>query len=182
MVEVNRPHGVAFSGNTPPMESIMAPRILFAPALALLLASPLAMSQDTPTTPPAQQAHILPAPASTHAPMRHRMHRMHMNRGPGMGAMSDLHALERLYRKAGREKELAGIYNEVLSKSQDQRLRTYAYHRLARLQAQPANVDQAIATLRKSLSENLANEAKMRAERERMRAQWQQAKAPAAAR
>jgi hypothetical protein len=156
----------------------MAPRILLAPALALLLASPLAMSQDAPSAPPAPQAHTLPAP--DHAPMRYRMHRMHMERGPGSGAMSDLHALEHLYRKAGREKELAGIYNEVLSKSQDPHLRTYAYHRLARLQAQPANVDQAIATLRKSLSENLANEARMRADRERMRAQWQQSKTPAA--
>lgn len=155
----------------------MAPRILLAPALALLLASPLAMSQDDPSA-PAPQAHTLPAP--DHAPMRHRMHRMHMEHGPGSGAMSDLHALEHLYRKAGREKDLAGVYNEVLSKSQDPHLRTYAYHRLARLQAQPANVDQAIATLRKSLSENLANEAKMRADRERMRAQWQQSKMPAA--
>lgn len=155
----------------------MAPRILLAPALALLLASPLAMSQDDPPA-PVPQAHTLPAP--DHAPMRHRMHRMHMEHGPGSGAMSDLHALEHLYRKAGREKDLAGVYNEVLSKSQDPHLRTYAYHRLARLQAQPANVDQAIATLRKSLSENLANEAKMRADRERMRAQWQQSKMPAA--
>lgn len=145
-------------------------RHLLAPALALLLASPLAMSQDTLPAP--QQAHTLPAP--DHAPMRQRMHHLRMEHGPGMGAMADLHALERLYRQAGREKELAGIYDDVLAKSQDPRLRTYAYHRLARLQAQPANVDQAIATLRKSLSENLANEAKMRAERERMRAQWQQ--------
>jgi hypothetical protein len=160
------------------MESTMAPRILFAPALALLLASPLAVSQDATTAPAASQAHILPAPVPGHAPMRHRMHRMHMERGHDSGAMSDLHALERLYLKAGRQKDLAAVYNEVLSKSQDPRLRTYAYHRLARLQAQPANADQAIATLRKSLSENLANEAKMRAERERMRAQWQQSKAP----
>jgi hypothetical protein len=152
------------------MESTMAPRILFAPALALLLASPLAMSQDAAPAPPAPQAHTLPAPG--HAPMRHRMHRMH--REHGSGAMADLHALERLYRQAGREKELAGIYSDVLAKSQDPRLRTYAYHRLARLQAQPANVDQAIATLRKSLAENLANEAKMSADRARMRAQWQQ--------
>lgn len=171
----------------------MASRILLAPALALLLASPLAVSQDASPAPSAAQARTLPAPAP--APMGEAMHRMHMEHGPdmgermhgmrmphgpGMGAMTDLHALERLYRRAGREKDLAGIYNEVLAKSQDPHLRTYAYHRLARLQAQPASFDQAIATLRKSLSENLANEAKMRAERERMRAQWQQAKTPAA--
>ena len=169
----------------------MTARILIAPALALLLASPLAVSQDAPPATPAPQAHTLPAPA--HAAMGDSMPRMHMEHrmgegmrrmrmehGPGMGAMADLHSLERLYRQAGREKDLAGIYNEVLAKSQDPHLRTYAYHRLARLQAQPANLDQAIATLRKSFSENLANEAKMRAERERMRAQWQQGNMPAA--
>ena len=152
----------------------MASRFLLAPALALLLASPLAMSQDAPSAPsaPAPRAHAMPAP--DHAPMRHRMHRMRMEHGHGMGAMADLHALERLYRHAGREKELAGLYNEVLAKSQDPHLRTYVYHQLARLQARPANVDQAIATLHKSLTENLANEATQRAEREQMRAQWQQ--------
>ena len=163
----------------------MAYRKLLVPALAVLLASPLAIWQVAPPA-PAAQARTLPAPAPMEKGMRmHRehvpgmgehMHRMRMEHGPGMGAMADLHALERLYRTAGREKELAGIYNEVLGKSQDPHLRTYAYHHLARLQAQPANVDQAIATLRKSLSENLAHEAKMRAERERMRAQWQQQK------
>jgi predicted negative regulator of RcsB-dependent stress response len=91
-----------------------------------------------------------------------------------MGAFADLHALERLYREAGRENQLTAVYNDVLAKSQDPRLRTYVYHQLARLQARPANVDQAIATLRKSLAENLANEAKMRAGHDRMRAQWQQ--------
>jgi len=155
----------------------MASRTLLAPALALLLASPLAMSQDAPPTPPTPPAHTLPAPR--HGPMREHLRHMRMERGHAMGAMADLHALERLYRQAGREKELTGVYNEVLAKSQDPRLRTYAYHRLARLQARPANVDQAIATLRRSLSENLANEAKMRADRERMRAQWQQAQTPA---
>jgi uncharacterized coiled-coil protein SlyX len=53
-------------------------------------------------------------------------------------------------------------------------VRNYVYHRLARLQARPANVDQAIATLRKSLDENLANAAKMRSEREQMRSKWEQ--------
>jgi flagellar biosynthesis chaperone FliJ len=48
------------------------------------------------------------------------------------------------------------------------------YHQLARLQAAPANTDQAIATLRKSLDENLANEAKMRAQMDKLRSQWEQ--------
>lgn len=149
---------------------------LLAPVLALLLASPVVLAQSAMPT-PAQPTHGEPAPHAR--AMEHRLHRLHMDRGRGMGAFADLRALEDLYRQAGRQKELTGLYNEVLAKSQDSRLRTYAYHRLAELQARPADVDQAIATLRKSLSENLANEAKMRAERERMRAQWQQRSATA---
>ena len=100
-----------------------------------------------------------------------RMHRFDRQRS---GVIGDLHGLERLYMQAGRSKEMASVYNDVLARSQDPRVRDYVYKRLARLQAQPANVDQAIATLRKGLDENLANEAKMRAEREKMRAAWQQ--------
>lgn len=147
---------------------------LLAPALALLLASPFAISQEAPAPAPMPAPQAQPMVRHDRAPMDHRMHRQRMQHGHGMGTFADLHALERLYREAGREKELTAVYNDVLAKSQDPRLRTYVYHQLARLQARPTNVDQAIATLRKSLSENLANEAKMRAEHDRMRAQRQQ--------
>lgn len=157
---------------------------LLVPALALLLASPFLFAQEAlpPPTPQAQPAGPDHGPMDPgmmdhhmieHRMMGDRMERMRMEHGPGMGAFADLHALERLYRDAGRDKELTGLYNDVLAKSQDPHLRTYVYHQLARLQARPANVDQVIATLRKSLSENLANEAKMQAGRERMHAQWQ---------
>lgn len=98
--------------------------------------------------------------------------------GPQSPVIEDLHALERLYKDSGRTKELASLYNDVLSKSQDPRVRTYAYHELARVQSAPTNTDQAIATLRKSLDENLANEAKHRAEMDKMRAEWEQRRNP----
>lgn len=153
---------------------------LLASTLALVLAgaTSLAIAQTEP--PPA------PPPPATAPAMHGRMEHGHRHdwRGLGMeghrmhrfddGAIGDLRALERLYLESGRGKELPALYREVLSKSQDPMLRNYAYRHLARAQARPANVDQAIATLRKSLEENLANEAKMRAEREKMRAQWQQ--------
>lgn len=69
---------------------------------------------------------------------------------------------------------MTAVFSEVLVKSQVPRVRDYAYLRLARLQAKPANVDQSIATLRKGLDESLANQGKMRAEREKMRAALQQ--------
>jgi predicted negative regulator of RcsB-dependent stress response len=122
--------------------------------------------------------------------MRAARHHDHGDRGHEMrqrgfdhqrgGVIGDLRGLEKLYTQAGRSKELASLYNDVLTRSQDPRVRDYVYQRLARLQAQPTNVDQAIATLRKGLDESLANEGKMRAEREKMRATWQQRHADAA--
>ncbi|PWK84752.1 hypothetical protein [Fulvimonas soli] len=165
----------------------MRHKTLMASALALLLAGAgsFALAQQaTPPSPP-------PAAAAPGAkPMPHRgghgdgagngfrhgfgMMRGHGFGGPGSGTIADLRALERLYLVSGRTKELPALYNEVLSRSQDPKVREYAYHHLARAQAQPANVDAAIATLRKSLDENLANEAKMRAEHEKMRQEWEQ--------
>jgi hypothetical protein len=48
------------------------------------------------------------------------------------------------------------------------------YAHLARAQMRPANADQAIATLRKSLDENLTLEQKRHAEMEQMKARWAQ--------
>lgn len=89
---------------------------------------------------------------------------------PEPAVVADLRELERLYTQAGRVKELPALYNAVLAKSQDPRVRTYVYHQLARAQMAPANADQAIATLRKSLDENLAEEARRREDLEKLRA------------
>lgn len=160
---------------------------LLASAFALMVAgaASMAVAQDAPSAPPAK------GPAGKTAPMAHDAMPGPMG-GPGVGGfghpgfgrpgmagpespvIGDLAALERLYRESGRGKELPALYNDVLSKSQDPRVRTYVYHQLARLQAAPANPDQAIATLRKSLDENLANAAKMRADMEKMRSEWEQ--------
>lgn len=148
---------------------------LLASALVAVLAgsATFAMAQDAPAPPATphavitKQARILPGDRD-HGMVGHRMHHQRS------GVIGDLRALERLYQQAGRGRDMTAVYNDVLAKSQDPRVRDYVYQRLARLQAQPTNVDQAIATLRKGLDENLANEAKMRAEREKMRATWQQ--------
>ena len=158
----------------------MQRKTLLASLFAVLLAGSasfvLAQAPAAPAAPP--------APATQ--PVDGHMHGMRgpMQRGAfqhrgmrgghqGNGVIGNLRGLERLYQDAGRSKEMIAVYNDVLAKSQDPRVRGYVYQRLARLQAQPTNVDQAIATLRKGLDENLANEAKMRAEREKMRAAWQ---------
>ncbi|OOG66093.1 hypothetical protein B0E46_00900 [Rhodanobacter sp. B04] len=158
---------------------------LLASALAVLMAgaTSFAIAQDAPPPPPAAG----PA-AAMHAPMKqpdgHHGFGMHQHRfgDERGGVIGDLRSLERLYMEAGRSKDLAALYNDVLAKSQDPRVRDYVYQHLARLQARPANVDQAIATLRKGLDESLADEAKMRAEHDKMHDAWQKhAGAPAAA-
>jgi hypothetical protein len=154
-------------------------KTLLASALTVFIAgsASFVMAQNAP----------LPPPSAPHAVVSKDVRVIRGDRDHGMqefgfdhhrnGVIGDLQELERLYTQAGRSKEMASVYNDVLSKSQDPRVRDYVYKHLARLQAQPTNVDQAIATLRKGLDENLANEAKMRAEREKMRATWQQHRA-----
>lgn len=158
-------------------------KTLLASALAVLMAgsASLVLAQSTPTTPitasssssTMKTAKTMKDHGNRHGDWRgNRMHSMgHDQQG---GVIGDMRGLERLYMQSGRSKELTALYNEVLAKSQDPRVRNYTYQRLARLQARPANVDQAIATLRKGLDESLANEAKMRTDREAMRANWQQ--------
>ncbi|TBR40176.1 MULTISPECIES: hypothetical protein [Dyella] len=152
-------------------------------ALTLAGATSLALAQDAPAPPPAKSG--APAKAAPRGGDRHdqRGPRDDDDRGmmfggrfgpPDSPVIGDLRDLERLYVQSGRAKELPALYNSVLAKSQDPRVRTYVYHQLARAQAAPTNVDQAIATLRKSLDENLAQEAKRRDEMEKMRAAWQQ--------
>ncbi len=169
---------------------------LLASSLAVLLAgaTSLAFAQNSP----APTAPATASTAATHSmtsmhgtmPMHNQANSHHDRKGWSHGSqherggvIGDLRGLERLYMESGRSKEMIAVYNDVLTRSQNPRVRDYVYKRLARLQAQPANVDQAIATLRKGLDENLANDAKMRAERETMRSKWQQrgGKTPAAA-
>lgn len=139
-------------------------KTLFASALAVLIAGSVSfvMAQNTPSPPSTPHTAASRDMRVIRGDRDHGM-RMHGFDHRRSGMIGDLRGLERLYMQAGRSKEMASVYNDVLARSQDPRVRDYVYHRLARLQAQPANVDQAIATLRKGLDENLADEAKMRA-------------------
>lgn len=167
------------------------PALLAALALSIAAAGTCAVAQDAPPAPDASQ----PAPKAPPGGGKGAPPRLHASAGPGAPGMhrpeeggpmrrigmmgfdspviGDLRELERLYVESGRAKELPALYDSVLAKSQDPRVRTYVYHQLARAQAAPANVDQAIATLRKSLDENLAQEAKRREEMEKMRARFE---------
>ena len=160
---------------------------LLASTLAALLAGSaslaFAQSNSAPAAPSTTSTSDSAAHGTMPMPMRMRVHDgSHHARGAWShdskrergGVIGDLRALEHLYLQAGRSKELTAVYNDVLARSQNPRVRDYVYHQLARLQAHPANVDQAIATLRKGLDESLANDAKLRSEREKLRSNWQQ--------
>ncbi|WP_281664896.1 hypothetical protein [Paraburkholderia fungorum] len=84
-------------------------------------------------------------------------HWQHEPKGPGFAVINDLEQLRRLYAMSGREGEIVAVYHDVLNKTQDPMLRHYVYDALAREQLKPANADQAIATLRASLSEDLVS-------------------------
>ncbi len=70
-------------------------------------------------------------------------------------AMREMVVLQHLYLVAGHRQEAIAMYRQVLAQTHDQMLRTFAYEHLARLQAMPSAPDQAIATLRKALAEDL---------------------------
>ena len=160
----------------------MQRKTLLVSTLAVLMAgsTAFAIAQDAPASPPPAGNHAMPGMQA------HAMNVQHGDRhgdggmrhqgsgGERGGVIGDLRVLEHLYVRAGRSKELPALYNDVLTKSQDPRVRDYVYRQMARAQMQPVNIDAAITTMRKGLDESLANEAKMHAGMEKMRAMWQQ--------
>ncbi|WP_036137337.1 hypothetical protein [Luteibacter sp. 9135] len=170
----------------------MQRKTLLASAASLLLAgsAAFAYAQDAaPQAPPAPTARMAPPANAAQGPQGGPKWNKgddhgHADRGGwgrhghgGMenaGVIGDLRSLERLYVSTGRQKELPALYNEVLAKSQNPMVRDYAYRHLARAQMQPQNVDAAIATLRKSLDENLAQDQKRHQDMEAFRQHMQQ--------
>ena len=114
------------------------------------LAATAAFAQEAPP-PAAAQSHGEPQHGDG-PPPHGRMGPM----GLGFAVINDLEQLRRLYAMSGHQGEIIAVYHDVLNKTQDPMLRHYVYDSLAREQLKPANPDQAIATLRTSLSEDLA--------------------------
>lgn len=90
---------------------------------------------------------------------RHGMRGHHM-RGhalrPSGAVISDLSQMRRMYAMQGKSSQMTALYQHVLSSTKNQKVRNYVYAQMARTQMRPADTDAAIATLRKSLDENLA--------------------------
>ncbi|MGF6770026.1 hypothetical protein P3T18_002505 [Paraburkholderia sp. GAS199] len=130
-------------------------------AAVLSVAAMAASAQEAPPPPPAGAAHAQGEPQRGDGPPHHgpmgRMGPM----GPGFAVVNDLEQLRRLYAMTGHESEIIAVYHDVLNKTQDPMLRHFVYDALAREQLKPANPDQAIATLRTSLAEDLSAASKM---------------------
>ena len=112
-----------------------------------------AQSADSPTGAPrsvAEQREVTHGfPGGMHQGWRR------MQSGPVGAAIADLNGMRRLYLLEGKRQDLAELYRYVLSKTQNPALRNYAYRHLARAELRVTNSDQAIATLRQNLDENL---------------------------
>jgi hypothetical protein len=122
-------------------------KALLTVALTALLtaAASSAIAQDASLPPPTQGHGQMPRGEAFPPP-----------HGPGFEVINDLEQLRRLYSMSGRESEIIAVYHDVLNKTQDPMLRHFVYESLAREQLKPANPDQAIATLRTSLAEDIA--------------------------
>jgi hypothetical protein len=132
-------------------------KAMFGAALAAFLsvAATAAFAQEA-SAPPPPPAQMHGGPEHGDGPHEHGPRGpMMAPPGPGFAVVNDLEQLRRLYAMAGREGEIVAVYHDVLSKTQDPMLRHYVYDSLAREQLKPANPDQAIATLRTSLAEDL---------------------------
>jgi hypothetical protein len=122
-------------------------KALFGAALAAVLGSIATAALADDATPP---------PAALHGEGPRGHGPMMGHPGPAFAVINDLEQLRRLYALSGHEGEIVAVYHEVLNKTQDPMLRHYVYDSLAREQLKPANPEQAIATLRTSLAEDLA--------------------------
>src|SRR3954453_8515913 len=123
-----------------------------APAITLAAVAATTASAEENAPPPAHAQgdaphgpHDTMEPAGPIGPM-----------GPGFAVVNDLEQLRRLYALSGRPGDIVAVYHDVLNKTQDPMLRHYVYDSPGREQLNPANPEQAIATLRTSLSEDLA--------------------------
>ena len=128
-----------------PIAMISLKRISLLAALLALTSAAHAQVPPSPDLPPPHDGAMHDGPPHDGPPPH----------GPGFGVINDLEHLQRLYDMSGRDSEMNAVYHDVLTKTHDPALRHYVYLALARNQLKPANVDQAIDTIRKSLDEDV---------------------------
>ena len=133
-----------------PIAMISLKRISLLAALLALTSAAHAQVPPSPDVPPPHDGAMHDGPGRDGPP-----HDGPPPHGPGFAVINDLEHLQRLYDMSGRDSEMNAVYHDVLTKTHDPALRHYVYLALARNQLKPANVDQAIDTIRKSLDEDV---------------------------
>ena len=87
--------------------------------------------------------------------MRARVMAFHAAKDPSASVIRDLASLERMYRRSGREADVAGLYRDVLARTSDPVVRHMAGQRLARLEWRAGNKDAAIEQMKRNLDADL---------------------------
>lgn len=136
-----------------PLLLTVAGSIALGLAAAAAAVLPLPSAQAAASAPAVSSAN--PAAAAQPEPGRRGERRAARQNSPVFQTLRNLRELERLYLIHGRARDIAGLYRDVLDKTQHPVVRQFAYRRIARNELQPGDADKAIATLRQSLDENL---------------------------
>jgi hypothetical protein len=142
-------------------------RKLFIAAFALTaLGCGLARAeQPAPDVPPPQMQDQGPPPGPDGGPFRAHVPgtepgpgprlQFEILRGPQQEVIRTALEIERLCREQGKPREVIALYQDLLARTKDPAVRSFAYEALARAEQQPSDPDKAIATLKQSLDESL---------------------------
>lgn len=88
-------------------------------------------------------------------PLARRMMALRIAKDPALATIRDLRAIEGVYRRSGRDKDVPGFYNDVLKRTDNALVRDFATHRLARIAMRSGDTKGALEQLQRSLDEDL---------------------------
>lgn len=124
-----------------------------------LAAAALFVPTGADAHPGARMAHANGVPAEGRGQLRaQRAQRaLRIAAEPALAAMVQMRMIERIHLRQNHADAAARMYRDVLTRTQDTRLRNFANMRLARVVAwQPRQLDETVVELQRGLDENLA--------------------------
>lgn len=87
--------------------------------------------------------------------MAHRMMALRAAKDPQLAVLHDVRAIEMAYRHDGREKDIPGLYADVLKRTSDPVVRDFLNHRLAQIAYRNGDKKGALEYLNHSLDDDL---------------------------
>lgn len=132
-----------------PIRSIVA-------ALAIALAPAALFTPSVAHADPGARMHADGVPAQGRGQLR-AQRALRIASEPALAAMVQMRMIERIHLRQNHPDAAAAMYRNVLTRTQDTRLRNFATMRLARVVAwQPRDLDETLVELQRGLDENLA--------------------------